>query len=378
MKDAEKTLIQLSAAALHDTDACRWDEKQCDTDSLYAAAAKQGMIGQVYPMVEKTVKSEGWGERMLDPWRAAVQHQFFKRVIYARQVKFLAQSLNMAGVEFILVKGMAIARYLPVPEYRGMSDVDLLIAEQDMSTARSVIEEIGYEMLPSDHPMHLEFMKPGFTRIELHHSLIHDGFFQNRPADAWHEHIWQHRQMITAEGITFHALSVEDELVNQVVHFASHMVYTGARLKNLFDLALLTRCGSTSIDWGYVERTLEMLGFMEFGRLLFALCGAVYGITVPERLTTVTRVIPEVFLDNFMNQYSLECLSNDWKAWAYVSCDHPAMIRYPALQVLAWPMVAWFQWKADRPEVAKTMRNTMKNIRRFQRKAEFVRRIGLL
>ncbi|MEN6325879.1 MAG: nucleotidyltransferase family protein [Syntrophomonas sp.] len=380
MDDIQHSLMELATAALNTPDVNVEAIYVSDWELLFKTACEQGMFSRIFKVIENLPDEKKPEVTLWQEWKSLIQQIFYRRLLYTQNVSIIMESFQKAGIPVIILKGLAIARLLHNPEYRMMSDLDILVPKDQLANARRVIEAMGYELgAAEDHsPLHLEYHKRGCLSIELHRTLVHSGFLGTRQLDEWYEHIWTYRQTICSEGLTFEVMALEDELINQVIHFSSHTVYVGTQLKHLYDMALIIKTGDSSLDWSYVERILKITGFYEFGKLLLTSCSVLFHINLPISLTKLKGMTAEQFIDEFLNDYSVEKTRDDWKGWLTITCRFPVILKYPILYPLAWIIEYLAQLKVHKTELSFILRNSPRNIRIFHKKARLLRSFGLI
>lgn len=146
-------------------------------------------------------------------------------------------ALARAGLRAVALKGAALAaRLYPRPAARATSDVDLLVAEDELDDVARVLGEDGWrgEDSPSERRFrrehfHLHFTKPGAPPLELHFHAYR-GF----------GHVMRSEPMIAraVPALGLEAVRVaapEDEIPYLAAHAAAHRF---VRLGWLWDLAL--------------------------------------------------------------------------------------------------------------------------------------------
>ena len=96
---------------------------------------------------------------------AVKRHELISRV-----TKDVIALLEADAVETVLLKGVALSAYYPVPGLRTSSDVDLLIRERNLTgRVRRVLTEKGYKYLEDkSQPHHISFSSPEGVLIEVH------------------------------------------------------------------------------------------------------------------------------------------------------------------------------------------------------------------
>lgn len=73
----------------------------------------------------------------------------------------------LADVPFVVLKGASAAMYYPIPEYRQMGDIDIIVAPKDFDRAVVMLDRRGYERT-NGLERHIGFRTSEGIEIELH------------------------------------------------------------------------------------------------------------------------------------------------------------------------------------------------------------------
>jgi hypothetical protein len=153
----------------------------------------------------------------------------------------VASLLRDLGAPFLVLKGAAyLADLHDDPGCRLLTDVDLLIREEDAGRVARRLEAAGFKAGAATdfpHTGRFEFSPPGSGRcgFEFHRTL---GLPRHFRIDAGE--IWSRAEAVTLDGIECRRPGREDSLLYHVAHLADH--YFGPSLKWILDLrAMLER-----------------------------------------------------------------------------------------------------------------------------------------
>jgi len=152
-----------------------------------------------------------------------------------------------------LLKGIYYAdRFFVGPIARPFDDVDILVRQEQLTTAISALRSDGFSL--RDHRPLLEFamrrfehsveLKRGNAKLDLHWRL------RNRPSyrlDA--ERIWQSRQDLKLASGTYNVLSDEYAVTMSILESASSIEQGGFRFKVLLDLFRMLETVHLHINW---------------------------------------------------------------------------------------------------------------------------------
>jgi hypothetical protein len=156
------------------------------------------------------------------------------------------------GVDVVPLKGPVLgARLYGDPALRPSTDLDLMVARDQVPSASAALCRLGYrgEADPAarqrwKHQHHLTFLQRDWPPVELHFRLSAD-FGVVIPSE---EFLARAQPYQTATGHACRVLAAEDELFFLVLHAAGHLF---ARLAWLHDVKALLRA-HPGIDWQVV------------------------------------------------------------------------------------------------------------------------------
>ena len=145
--------------------------------------------------------------------------------LHRHQAVQVTSILEDAGIESIVIKGIAIERFYPSDTPRPSVDLDIAVAPHDFEKAR--------ELLLAG--------KLGNALVDLHEGLRH---FDSRP---WKE-IYGHTELVEFEDGAIRVLCPEDQLRVVCVHWLTD---GGEKKERLWDIHHIIRIESEDIDWDY-------------------------------------------------------------------------------------------------------------------------------
>ncbi len=140
----------------------------------------------------------------------------------------VASALKVAGVRCILLKGLAVERWLYQDGSRTYKDTDLLVDPVSVGAAESVLQDLGFEHpprddIPLDRPWHAHawHRRDGVGSIDLHRTLIGVGVSA--------EELWQ---ILSAHTEVIRVADTDVEILDpsaRALHVALHAAQDGAR-----------------------------------------------------------------------------------------------------------------------------------------------------
>ncbi|MCC6545327.1 MAG: nucleotidyltransferase family protein [Nitrospirae bacterium] len=202
---------------------------------------------------------------ILDQMRTAFLLSRIQCLKIEKQVNEIVNSFNRKGIEFIVLKGPALAHSIyPDPATRPHCDLDILVREEDFINAKGLLEEIGYKSKTSRFG-HLKGVdcEEAFTHqrdpdknimVELHWDLHilsgHKG--KQNIKELFHRSI-----QLETPSLSFKVLDPVDTLIACVLHMTvTHSA--DIRLLSIYDIALLLQKITDKHEWQIlIERSIE-------------------------------------------------------------------------------------------------------------------------
>jgi hypothetical protein len=255
----------------------------------------------LYPWIYWRLQHAGSGvssslrDLFAEPYRVnALQH--LRRMSDLRRIDGALQS---AGVPYLLLKGPVLATTVyPHPATRTMTDLDLLVRQDDISRATSALAKIGYAVPPQfagttmnagDAPP-LFNGQPGSPVLELHAML------DSAPDDplAVDASLSTARLADLGHGLRIQTLGRPEFFAHVVTHVSRHHRFEG-ELRSLLDVALLLRSGETDLAWAPLKAEWTRRRIAVWIELTLSLANILLGAPLPKEFSD-TAPAPEALI----------------------------------------------------------------------------------
>ena len=163
----EKISIDILKSALWDTELHEIpSEAERGVLDFFTRHAIPGMLLNV---VKATSFSETVGSQ--------IRKRIFSQICKYRNIVYLQEnilgSFQSEKIPIVVLKGTSAAQYYPIPEYRAMGDIDLLVRPDDFEKATKVLLTNGWKQIEDDNGRHAVFIKNG-VELELHYKFASD------------------------------------------------------------------------------------------------------------------------------------------------------------------------------------------------------------
>lgn len=195
-------------------------------------------------------------------WEQIRNKNIHKNLIQTAEFSAVVKSFQENNITFMPFKGFDLCRLYPAEDYRSMSDLDILVRENQHKQAEKLLNSMGYFHSKRDTTQERSLSKPPFMIIELHRDLInidspHYDYYKN----------YLSRQ--NAEG--YHKMSGEDFYIYNLAHLHKHFSISGCGVRNIMDLHLLNKKLLPQLDSFYIKRELEKLKLTQFSKDMSAI-----------------------------------------------------------------------------------------------------------
>jgi hypothetical protein len=191
--------------------------------------------------------------------------------VMLKNVAYILNRLNTAGLDYLVVKGPAVAYTIyPEPALRSFNDLDLIVRERDWALTHRLLLELGFFQelreetqdieLPEPPPKlspqlihyELSYWQPQLgLRVEVHYDDILNVGLASREVEGF----WLRAKQIEIENTPLKVMSLEDQLIHLCVHLHYHG-YT--RLNALSEIAFIIRDRAGQLDWPRLLETVRV------------------------------------------------------------------------------------------------------------------------
>lgn len=182
---------------------------------------------------------------------------------YAQQNEFqqLIKAFEENSIHSQPMKGVFMKQYYPKPELREMSDIDILINEDQLEQAESILTELGY-VFSSKESHHDIYRKNRQIVLEVHWTM-YDGHVDKNQHDYFHN--FSRAVLMEGHNHTY-TFTKEDFYVFMISHMAKHFYARGCGIRNLVDIYVYQKKFGAELDKAHVKRELKKCGIYDFAR----------------------------------------------------------------------------------------------------------------
>ncbi len=272
--------------------------KEIDWEELYNEAFSHQVHTIIFPLVEKIFKLYKLDNDIVTKWKKTTTITGMVLLQNYYRMGEVLKVFNDSGIQVIALKGVVLNEFYPQPEFRIMSDIDILVHEYNIKESVKIIEKLGYIPEKDKNTKHIKFSHQDFINIELHRSLIEYDCIKNK--QNFEEIVWINPRQIEINNFPVLALSWELQVLHVCIHMAFHTIYEGFGLRQLCDLVLLVESKKTEIDWNIVIEKSKEYGIETFVYALFEVCNRLFQMEIPVELSNKLKGA-DLYLEKFIS-----------------------------------------------------------------------------
>ena len=202
---------------------------------------------------------------------------------FTRRIANLFDSNNIA---YVLLKGISLAAFYPVPEYRKLGDVDIYINDKEtFDRAGALLLANGYtkDSEISDHHQGYLYTLPKTGRtmlLELHYRIV--GLYQYAPANKIVDTVFAKDAftpiMQTINGRSYPVLPPTEYTFYMLHHMLKHYLYSGFGVRLLCDFTFYLEHNYTDIDFNKIHTWCKESKILHLYEIILETCRIYLGL----------------------------------------------------------------------------------------------------
>ena len=198
----------------------------------------------------------------------------------------IADLFDANNISYILLKGISLAAFYPVPEYRKLGDVDIYINDKEMfNRASALLLANGYTKDDeiSDHHQGYLYKIPQTRRtmlLELHYRIV--GLYQYAPANKIVDAVFASGAFIPiiqkVNDRSYPVLPPTEYTFYMIHHMLKHYLYSGFGSRLLCDFSFYLGHNYTDIDFVKIHTWCEESKILHLYEIILETCRIYLGL----------------------------------------------------------------------------------------------------
>ena len=240
--------------------------------------------------------NEDWTKKWLSVTGLAVRHN---ENIYKEQNAII--NLFEGNVKYVIIKGLALAKYYDKPNNRLMGDIDILVQPSQLKTAEKLLLGLGYKKAQYDSKHDVVFEKNGFF-VELHYAV------SGIPSGKYGDILRKKLSTVCESGVNEECLGYKFRAPNDcdhglimLLHLNHHFYYGRVIFKQLLDWAYYVNATAGAPFWKEeLLPLLESVDMLDFAKIITKTCAVYLNSDLPDWAINVSKetadeVIEEIY-----------------------------------------------------------------------------------
>ena len=198
----------------------------------------------------------------------------------------IADLFDANNISYILLKGISLAAFYPVPEYRQLGDVDIYINDKEMfdrANALLLANDYTKDDEISDHHQGYLYKVPKTGRtmiLELHYRIV--GLYQYAPANKIVDAVFAANTfspvMQTVNDRNYPVLPPTEYTFYMIHHMLKHYLYSGFGIRLLCDFSFYLKHNYTDIDFVKIHTWCEESKILHLYEIILETCRIYLGL----------------------------------------------------------------------------------------------------
>lgn len=217
----------------------------------------------------------------------------------------LFKAFNEELVQVVALKGIIIRSYYVNPELRTMTDIDLLVRENDMNKCENILLRLGYTY---DHetPAHKVYKDKNNLIIELHSTLIDEDYYKK---DNPYLDVFERIRSVELGDEKIYVLGYTDQLIHLITHMMTHISSSSINIRQFLDIALFVNKENEKINFADFKYKGEVYGFYKNAILILSICDDMFECNIPKEIKNDFNILSksqkEIIIDMLFSKKSL-------------------------------------------------------------------------
>lgn len=270
MERTTEYCISAISSLLYNKPAEKIERAECE--KMYGVLKNHGMSIMAGNFIRNNCP-----EYMTDEMKAEIALRTAHAIRQKQEYKKIINLFAERKIKYIPLKGVRLASIYPDNMVREMSDVDILIQEEDIEKITDIFEQSGYR---HKHSGHHEVYEKDDICFEAHTSLIDEK--RNNKLYDYFQDVWS--SALRTENDYEYVLKTEDEYLYLLAHLYGHFHMGGCGIRYILDLYLFTK-EHPDMNFEYIDSVLKKYKMQSFENNIANLAMVWFGRGRPNDIT---------------------------------------------------------------------------------------------
>ena len=244
------------------------DNKQIDWNEIYKLAKIHDLIVIIFSAINTLPIGYRPNAEIYNKFKKSAFLYIQYNAIITKMNEELINEFIKQELVYVPIKGYILKNYYPYPDFRSMSDIDILIKDNDREKSHKIMMELGYENFIKDK--YVWNYRKKKSQIEIHTQLIEEEIKQDIDFKKYFSNPWQNIKPF--KGDYCYILDKEYHLIYLLVHIAKHFYSCGCGVRMIMDIAVYINKFGKELDWDYIWGEMDKLDLRLLTQNILILC----------------------------------------------------------------------------------------------------------
>lgn len=227
-------------------------------EKLFALAREHSIANMAFYAVERlSVQPD---EPLLSEWAQLRDKAIVKDITQLSELELIGEAMSEGGVRFLPLKGSVLKSLYPQSDMRTMSDIDMLIDEENAQKAKEIMLSLGYTCEHFGYDIHDIYYKPPVMNVEIHRALF------GEEGQEFCEIFKDPMSLCKPTDGAEYRFTDESFFAYILAHAAKHYNEGGTGIRSFMDIWVYLNAKGNELDLERVYTMLEPSGFSDMAR----------------------------------------------------------------------------------------------------------------
>ena len=208
---------------------------------------------------------------ILEEWEDTCDNNFVSLMIQENEKNRLVEILNEAKIKYLPLKGWHLRSMYPKPEFRFMSDFDILIDKSDRKRISSILRQHNYTGGIGDYGSDDSYYCEPCVHLEVHIDMVsveHDLWYK------YYQNIWDKAIQVSDYE---YRLNWNDYFIYMMINFLKDYTLNGTGIRSILDFYVFLSKHRNDLDIEYINAEFNKLQVTDLANQTLSLVDKWFG-----------------------------------------------------------------------------------------------------
>lgn len=300
MTNTQEVMLKILEESIHKRKYEISEIDNIDFNEMFRLSQEHNVVAITYYGLRGTEGSKMLSEDVLNQFKKQTFINSSNQMSHIKNVASILTKFEENNIRTVALKGLVVRNFYPRPEFRTMSDADIVVREDDLGKAIELITDLGYVEKVRTH-VDICYIKRN-SIIELHWKLINPGRING--GENFENEIWDDLIEVNVGDSKALSLNYEDLAVHLCVHLIKHLANKGCGIRMFCDLVVLFEQKEDEINWDRFWSKIRQYNVEKAVRIVMYICSEYLGMNLKAHMDNeryIDKKCLDLLLDDIMN-----------------------------------------------------------------------------